>query len=84
MRKKLLKLWQNKFIKNYLILIVLLSFLELTFRIISNLKLFSIEEVRIFLGLNIISLLFSFIISFIPKIGAKIFNLIFISYLVIL
>ncbi len=81
MRKKLLKLWQNKFIKNYLILIVLLSFLELTFRIISNLKLFSIEEVRIFLGLNIISLLFSFITSFIPKIGAKIFNLIFILFI---
>ena len=81
MKKKLLKLWQSKFFKNYFILIVSLSYLELVFRLISKLELFDPSGIRIFLGLNIISLIFSFILSFLPNIIAKIFNSIFILFI---
>ena len=54
--KKLKKLWQIKYLKNYILLIIPLILMELIFRIIEKLPIFSYQGLRIFLGLNIISL----------------------------
>ncbi len=75
MKKKLLKLWQSKFFKNYFILIMAFSYLEIVFRLISKLVIFESSLIRIFLGINIIALIFSFILVFLPKMVAKVFNL---------
>lgn len=71
---KVVKLWQNMFFKNYFILILSFVIEELIFRLIEGLSIFSYSGLRIFIGLNIIALLFSFILEFLPKIVAKIFN----------
>ncbi len=74
MKKKIKKLWQSKFLKNYLILILSFLYLEICFRLISNLKIISYDFLRIFLSINIIALLLGFIFSFLPKIINKILN----------
>lgn len=71
---KVVKLWQNMFFKNYFILILSFVIEELIFRLIEGLSIFSYSGLRIFIGLNIIALLFSFILEFLPKLVAKIFN----------
>ena len=62
--KNLLK---NNLIKNYLILLMFFTILEITFRLISGLNVFSYALLRIFIGLNFISLLISFILSWFNK-----------------
>ena len=52
--KNLLK---NSLIKNYFILVVFLSLLEVTFRLISGLSLKNIALLRIFIGINFVSIL---------------------------
>lgn len=81
--KKFKKLWQIKYLKNYVLLILPLTILEIIFRIIENLPIFSYSGLRIFLGLNIISLLSSFILDYLPKIVAKIWNLVLVFILTI-
>jgi len=71
---KLVKLWQNQFFKNYFILIIAFTVEEIIFRLIENLSIFSYSGLRIFIGLNIISLILSFILQLLPKIVGKIFN----------
>lgn len=68
-------LLNNRVIKNYLILLIFMLLLEILFRIISGVKLFDISLIRIFIGLNFISLLISFILSWTNKLGAKIFTI---------
>lgn len=48
--KNLLK---NNLIKNYLILLMFFTILEITFRLISGLNVFSYALLRIFIGLNL-------------------------------
>lgn len=72
--KKFKKLWQIKYLKNYILLILPLAIMEVTFRLIEKLPIFSYSGLRIFLGLNIIALLCSFILDYLPKIVAKIWN----------
>ena len=62
--KNLLK---NNLIKNYLILLMFFTILEITFRLISGLNVFSYALLRIFIGLNFISLFVSFILSWFNK-----------------
>lgn len=81
--KKFKKMWQIKYLKNYVLLILPLTILEIIFRIIENLPIFSYSGLRIFLGLNIISLLSSFILDYLPKIVAKIWNLVLVFILTI-
>ena len=68
-------LLNNRVIKNYLILLIFMLLLEILFRVISDVKLFDISLIRIFIGLNFISLLISFILSWTNKLGAKIFTI---------
>lgn len=72
--KKLKKLWQVKYFKNYFLLMISLSILEILFRLNEKLTIFSYAGLRIFLGINILSLFFSFILDYLPKIVAKIWN----------
>ncbi len=67
--KNLLK---NSLIKNYFILVVFLSLLEVTFRLISGLSLNNIALLRIFIGINFVSILLSFVLSWLNKRVSKI------------
>ncbi len=67
--KNLLK---NNLIKNYIILLVFFSILEVSFRLISNLSLNNIALLRIFIGINFISALLSFILSWFNKTVSKV------------
>ena len=81
--KKLNKLWQIKYLKNYILLIIPLILMELIFRIIEKLPIFSYQGLRIFLGLNIIALFCSLILDYLPKLVAKIWNLLLVLILTI-
>ena len=70
------KLLNNKLIKNYLIILIFTNLLEISFRLISQSKVFDVSLLRIFIGLNFVSLLVSFILSWTNKKSIKIFNII--------
>lgn len=70
------KLLNNKLIKNYLIILIFTNLLEISFRLISQSKVFDVSLLRIFIGLNFVSLLISFILSWTNKKSIKIFNII--------
>ena len=67
------KLLNNNLIKNYTILLIFMTILEITFRTISNIPIFNLAFIRVFVGLNIISLITSFIISWMDKKYSKFF-----------
>lgn len=67
--KNLLK---NNLIKNYMILVVFFSLLEISFRLISGISLNNIALLRIFIGVNFVSILLSFILSWFNKLISKI------------
>lgn len=72
MRKRLRKLWSNRIFQNYFLFLLLFILLEVLFRVIDGMPVFSVEGIRIFLGLNIISLFLGYILSFLPRIVNKI------------
>jgi hypothetical protein len=65
--EKNMKFVKNNLFKNYAILLVFLMLLEIVFRAISNISILNIALLRIFLGLNFISLIISFILSWFSK-----------------
>ena len=67
--KNLLK---NNLIKNYMILVVFFLLLEISFRLISGISLNNIALLRIFIGVNFVSILLSFILSWFNKLISKI------------
>lgn len=67
MLKKIKRLWQHKFVQNYLLLIISFLFLEIIFHLNASLNLFAISSIRLFCALNILAVFFSFFISFLPK-----------------
>lgn len=67
--KNLLK---NNLIKNYMILVVFFSLLEISFRLISGISLNNIALLRIFIGVNFVSILLGFILSWFNKLISKI------------
>lgn len=76
--KNLLK---NNLIKNYLLLTIFLMLTEILFRIVSNIPIKSLALLRIFIGVNFISILLSFIFSWFNKKINKIIMLI-LSFLI--
>ena len=58
---------KNKLIKNYIILLLFFNMLEITFRLISDIRVFDLSYIRIFIGLNIASLFFSYLLSWLNK-----------------
>ena len=67
------KLLNNNIIKNYFVLLVFMTVLEILFRVISNIPVFNIAFLRIFIGLNFIALITSFILSWMNKKYSKFF-----------
>ena len=63
---------KNNLIKNYMILVVFFSLLEISFRLISGISLNNIALLRIFIGVNFVSILLSFILSWFNKLISKI------------
>ena len=53
----------SKFLFNYLILLINLFLAELIFRVLSNFAVFSWASLRIFLGLNVVAIIISLLIS---------------------
>lgn len=76
--KKLLK---NNLIKNYLVFMIFLFLLEVTFRVVSGITLKSTALLRIFLGVNIASVILSYILSWFNKKVSK-YLILIISFLV--
>lgn len=72
------KLLNNNLIKNYIILIIFMSILEITFRLISDIPVLNVAMIRVFIGLNIIALIISFILSWANRKYSK-FLVLFIS-----
>lgn len=75
MKKKIRKLWNNRILQNYLILLVSFLIIEITFRIIEQMPIIHYASLRILLGLSILALFFSYLLSFLPKIIAKVGNI---------
>ena len=76
MKKRIKKLWQNRIFQNSFLLFWMFLFLEVLFRLIDYLPIFSIASLRIVLGLLILALFFGYFLSFLPRIVQKIINLI--------
>ena len=66
----------NKFISNYLILIINLIFTEIIFRILSNYSILDWAFLRIIIGLNLVAIIVSLISSSLPKKASKIVTII--------
>lgn len=75
MKKKIRKLWNNRILKNYVLLMVSFLIIEIIFRIIEQIPIIHYSSLRIFLGLSILALFFSYLLSFLPKIIAKVGNI---------
>lgn len=69
---KIYKILENKFLKNYIILFISLMLIEVIFRIISALPFNDWAVLRIFIGVNIISLLIASICYFCNELINKI------------
>ena len=75
MKKKIRKLWNNRILKNYVLLMVSFLIIEIIFRIIEQIPIIHYSSLRILLGLSILALFFSYLLSFLPKIIAKVGNI---------
>ena len=75
MKKKIRKLWNNRILQNYLILMVSFLIIEIIFRAIEHMPIIHYASLRILLGLSILALFFGYILSFLPKIIAKVGNI---------
>ena len=67
-----MKIMRNKFIKNYLIIMLFFTCIEITFRLISSIKVFDMALLRIFIGINFMAIIISFILSWLPMLANKI------------
>lgn len=72
--KNLLK---NNLIKNYIILLIFFMLLEISFRLISGITLKNIALLRIFIGINFVSILLSYILSWFNKNVSKVLIIVF-------
>jgi len=70
------KLKTNKWFKNYIILFVFLFTIEILFKVLGDIPLFDYSLLRIFVGTNIIAVIFSFISLYCHKVVGMIINLI--------
>lgn len=66
------KVLNSDLVKNYIILLVFTTILEASFKLISGMPLFDSSFIRIFIGLNFLSILLSFLLSWLNKTVAKI------------
>lgn len=72
--KKIKKLWASRVFHNYFLLLICFMLLEILFHVIDGISIFHVASLRVFLGLNILALLFGYLFSFLPRILTKILN----------
>lgn len=70
------KILSNKWFKNYIILFVFLFTVEILFKLLGGISLFNWSLLRIFIGTNILAIVFSFVLRFCPKVVGMITNII--------
>lgn len=70
------KIFSNKWFKNYIILVVFLYIIEIMFKVLGGIPVFDWSLLRIFVGVNILAVLFSFILRFCHKTVGMIVNIV--------
>ena len=75
MKKKIRKLLSNRVINNFLVLFLSFFLIELIFRLLDELPIFTVASIRIILGISILALFLAYITSFFPRIVNKVINL---------
>ena len=70
--KKIKKLWLSRIIQNYILLFLCFLFLELLFHLIDGIPILNIASLRVFIGLQILSLFIGYILALFPRIINKI------------
>lgn len=70
------KIFSNKWFKNYIILVVFLYIIEIMFKVLGGIPVFDWSLLRIFVGINILAVLFSFILRFCHKTVGMIVNIV--------
>lgn len=71
-----MKIFYNKIFKNYFLMMISLFISEIIFKCVCNLSLFDFSTLRVFIGINFISLLFGFLYSFSGRIAGNILTFI--------
>lgn len=80
---KIKKLWQSKFFRNYFLLMNSFLMIEILFRVIDGLSIFSYAGLRILFGIQFLACFLSFILKFLPNLVAKIFNIIIVLFIAV-
>jgi len=73
-----MKIFFNNVFKNYFIMMISIFISEIIFRLVLNISIIDFSTLRIFIGINIISLLLSVIFSFLGRIGSNILSILII------
>ena len=71
-----MKIFYNKAFKNYILLMLTMFISEVIFRCVVGFPLLDWALLRIFIGVNVVSLIFSFIFSFCGRILGNILSVI--------
>lgn len=71
------KLFHNRIIKNYLLMLITLFAVELIFRAVLKMPLIDWSLLRIFIGINIVTMILSIIFSYCGRIGSNILTFLF-------
>ncbi len=79
--QKIKRIWQNKFVHNYIILLFIFLSIEIIFRLISKLDFFTYDSLRIFIGINIVAFTLGFLSNFMNNTINKILNIILVLIL---
>ena len=72
----MIKLFYSKTFKNYVCMMLTLFLVEIIFRLVSGFTLLDFSLLRIFIGINIISLVFGMLFSFCGRIAGNILSFI--------
>ncbi len=75
---KKINLFKNKLFKNYVIIVISLFLIEILFRVLLNLEILKWPLLRIFIGVNIISLIITMLFNLFPEKIVRILNIIFV------
>lgn len=70
------KILQNRIAKNYLLLFLSLFLIEIIFKVVLEMPILDWSILRIFVGINIISMVLSVLFSFVGRIGSNILSFI--------
>ena len=78
----MIKLFYSKTFKNYICMMLTLFAVEIVFRLVSGFAILDFSLLRIFVGINIISLIFGALFSFCGRIAGNILTFISTLYFI--